>query len=80
MNKTNVAISLNEQLLNRIDRLVRERVFPNRNRAIEIAIEEKMSRLERSRLAEECTKLDPSFERSLAETGFATELEQWPEY
>lgn len=37
-------------------------------------------RLEKSRLAQECAKLDPKFEQFLAEEGFSSESEEWPEY
>ena len=75
-----VAITLEQDTLSRIDRLVRKRVFPNRSRAIQAAVEEKLSRLEHSRLAQECAKLDPSEERTLAEEGMASEMASWPEY
>lgn len=80
MGRSKIAISLDEQVLSRVDRLVREALFPNRSQAIQIAVEEKLERLERSRLARECTKLDPEFEKSLAEEGLTEELAEWPEY
>jgi hypothetical protein len=36
--------------------------------------------MERSRLASECAKLDPKFEKALAEEGLGRDLETWPEY
>ena len=80
MTRAKVAVSLDESLLNRLDRLVGKAVFPNRSQAIQIAVEEKLERLERSRLARECAKLDPDFEKSLAEEGLSEELSGWPEY
>jgi Arc/MetJ-type ribon-helix-helix transcriptional regulator len=65
MTKANVAVSLDEGLLNRLDRLVRKAVFPNRSQAIQVAVEEK---LERVRIAWECARLDPDYEKSIAET------------
>ena len=59
-----VAISLDERMLARLDRLVRQQVFPNRSKAIEEAVKEKLERLDRSRLARECAKLDPAFEKA----------------
>ncbi len=50
----------------------------NRSKAIQAAEAEKLSRLERSRLAQESAKLDPDFEQSLAEEGFSAEIEGWP--
>ena len=49
-----VAITIEEELLRRVDRLVRTHVFPNRSRAIQAAVEEKLARIDRSRLAEQC--------------------------
>ena len=80
MSTTKVAFTLDEKTLDRLDRLVKARVFPNRSRAIQEAIEEKLERLERSRLARECTKLDPAFEQAMAEEGMSEELGQWPKY
>lgn len=75
-----VAISLDEEVLARIDRLVKQQTFPNRSRAIEQAVKEKLERLDRSRLARECAKLDPAFEKALADEGVSGELAEWPEY
>ena len=41
-------------------------------------MEEKPERLEKNRLAAECAKLDPSFERLLAEEGLSEDLAVWP--
>ena len=80
MSTTKVAITLDEKTLDRLDRLVKSRVFPNRSIAVQEAVEEKLKRLERSRLAWECAKFDPAFEQAMAEEGLSEELEQWPEY
>ena len=80
MSRAKVAISLDKATLERLDRLVEEKVFPNRSQAIEEAVSEKLERLERSRLARECAKLDPVFEKALAEEGVSEELAEWPEY
>lgn len=80
MGRSKVAISLDESTLSRLDKLVRKQVFPNRSQAIEEAVAEKLARIERSRLAEECAKLDPAFEKSLAEEGLSEDLAEWPEY
>jgi metal-responsive CopG/Arc/MetJ family transcriptional regulator len=80
MARAKVAISLDENTLHKLDRLVKARVFPNRSQAIQEAVAEKISRLDRSRLARECAKVDPAFEKALAEEGLSTELAEWPEY
>ena len=79
MSSVKVAITIDRETLQRVDGLVSERVFPNRSRAIQAAVTEKLSRLEHNHLASECAKLDPKFEKALAEEGLGQELERWPE-
>lgn len=67
METAKVAISINKDTLQKLDGLVKNHVFPNRSRAIQEAVEDKLNRIERKRLAEECVKLDPVFEQALAE-------------
>ena len=80
MASAKIAISLNKDTVETLDRLVVEGVYPSRSRAIQEALEERLSRLSRDRLARECAKLDLGFESALAEEGMASEVEQWPEY
>ncbi len=80
MARSKVAVSLEEETLRRLDQLVRREVFPSRSQAIQVAVEEKLARLEHTRLARECAKLDPGYEKALAEEGMSEALEQWPEY
>jgi metal-responsive CopG/Arc/MetJ family transcriptional regulator len=80
MAKTKVAVSLDAKLVDRLNTLVSQARFPNRSQAIEVALEEKLERLSRVRLARECAKLDPREERGLAEEGMSEELASWPEY
>ena len=80
MATTKVAITLDKEVLDRLDSLVKNRVFPNRSKAVQKAVQEKLKRLERSRLARECAKLDPAFEKAMAEEGMSEELAKWPEY
>jgi metal-responsive CopG/Arc/MetJ family transcriptional regulator len=80
MQTAKIAITLDRAVLVQLDRLVTQQVFPSRSNAIQEAIAEKLERLERSRLARECAKLNPVAEQALAEEGLAQELAQWPEY
>ena len=80
MATTKIAITLDDKTVDRLDHLVKDRVFPNRSKAIQEAVEEKLDRLERGRLARECAKLDPEFEKGLAEQGMSEQSTQWPEY
>lgn len=75
-----VAITIDERLLKRLDRLVAARRFPNRSRAIQEAVEEKLARLERSRLAREAARLDRRIEQQMADEGLARDEAEWPEY
>ncbi|MBM5810554.1 MAG: CopG family transcriptional regulator [Gammaproteobacteria bacterium] len=80
MSQTKVAITIEEGVLARVDALVKRKVFSNRSRAIQQAVQEKLQRLERSRLAEECARLDPTYERAIADEGLSAELDSWPGY
>ena len=80
MSSVKVAITLDRETLSRVDGLVERNAFPNRSRAIQAAVEEKLARMERSRLATECAKLDPKFEKAMADEGLSRELDSWPEY
>jgi metal-responsive CopG/Arc/MetJ family transcriptional regulator len=80
MAASKIAITIDDRTLKRLDYLVKSNAFPNRSKAIQEAVEEKLWRMEKSRLAQECAKLDPKFEQTFAEEGFSSELEEWPEY
>jgi metal-responsive CopG/Arc/MetJ family transcriptional regulator len=80
MASAKIAITMDERTLHWLDRLVKERVLPNRSKAVQDAVEEKLEKLERNRLARECAKLDPAVEKAMAEEGVHGELEPWPEY
>ncbi|MDF1581085.1 MAG: ribbon-helix-helix domain-containing protein, partial [Desulfuromonadales bacterium] len=64
MSTEKIAITIEDKTLTRLDTLVKNRVFPSRSRLIQEAIREKLERLDRSRLARECAKLDEDFEKS----------------
>jgi metal-responsive CopG/Arc/MetJ family transcriptional regulator len=80
MRTVKIAVTLDQDLLARLDQLVKENQFPNRSRAVQEAIRDKLQRLQRSRLARESAKLDPAFEQALADEGLTEDYEQWPEY
>jgi len=80
VSRPKIAITLHEETLHRLDHLVETSVFPSRSRAIQVAVDEKIERLEGSRLARECGKLDPELEKAMAEEGMSEELATWPEY
>ena len=80
MATSKIAITIDQNLLYRLDFLVKSQRFTNRSRAIQEAVAEKLARIEKSRLAQECAKLDPRFEQEMAEEGFVAEMDEWPEY
>jgi metal-responsive CopG/Arc/MetJ family transcriptional regulator len=75
-----VAIFMDRELLTALDRMVAKQKFASRSQAVQAAVREKIDRIKRRRLAEECAKMDPQFEREMAEEGMAGELAQRPEY
>ena len=79
MSTVKVAISLQRDLLEQLDRLVAARQFPSRSRAVQEAVRDKLQRVQRTRLASECAKLDPREEQAMADEGLAGDLAQWPE-
>jgi Arc/MetJ-type ribon-helix-helix transcriptional regulator len=71
MPTTKVAVTMDSKLVAQIDRLVAKGVFPNRSKAIQEALREKLARLKfarvsRSRLARESAKLNRREEQALA--------------
>lgn len=80
MAKTKIAVTLDVKTVKKIDILVKKNIFPNRSKAIQEALQEKIKKMEHGRLARECSKLDSAFEKALAEEGMSEELNEWPEY
>lgn len=80
MSSSKIAITLESGMLAEVDALVKKRMFPNRSRAIQEAVREKLSRLSHDLLAQECAKLDPDYEKALADEGLTMDLSEWPEY
>jgi Arc/MetJ-type ribon-helix-helix transcriptional regulator len=80
MSTVKIGITIQGHLLDRIDRLVKEGVFPNRSKALQEAVEEKLARFDGGRLARECAKLDKKMERLIAEESLSRTMSEWPEY
>ena len=80
MPKTKVALTLDAELVDRVDELVANKRFRNRSQAVEAALADKLQRLARTRLARESAKLNPRAEKRLAEEGLVDALDSWPEY
>jgi metal-responsive CopG/Arc/MetJ family transcriptional regulator len=80
MGKTKIAITLDEQYIAQLDTYVSKHIFQNRSQAIQEAVKEKLARIKRTCLAKECAKLDPAFEKTIADEGLTEDLSQWPKY
>jgi Arc/MetJ-type ribon-helix-helix transcriptional regulator len=80
MSTRKVAITIDRQLLGRVDTLVKQKAFASRSGAIQKAVEEKLARLDRSRLARECAKLDAKAEQAVADEGLRRDQAEWPRY
>lgn len=80
MGKTKIAITLDEEYIAQLDTYVGKHIFQNRSQAIQEAVKEKLARMRRTRLAKECAKLDPAFEKAMADEGLTEDLSRWPEY
>jgi Arc/MetJ-type ribon-helix-helix transcriptional regulator len=80
MGKSKIAITLDGEIVKRIDYLVTQKAYLSRSQAIEEALKEKLNKLDKSRLAVESSKLDPNYERELAEEGIEQDATEWPGY
>jgi metal-responsive CopG/Arc/MetJ family transcriptional regulator len=80
MNAAKITISLSQDLLNQLDLLVKSRVFPSRSQIIQSAVQEKIVRLQKTRLATQSAMLDIGEEQALADIGLSAEIDQWPQY
>jgi Arc/MetJ-type ribon-helix-helix transcriptional regulator len=79
MASAKIAISLDPESLRQLDQLVDGGLFPSRSKLIQDAVAEKLQRLRRVRLAQQCAKLQPAVEQAAAEEWFLGEV-KWPEY
>jgi Arc/MetJ-type ribon-helix-helix transcriptional regulator len=78
MPTTKIAITLEETLVEQLDRWVREGRYPSRSKAIQETLKERLARWRKTRLAEEAAKLDPEEEKALAEESLVAGNEPWP--
>ncbi len=69
-----IAITMDEALLRDLDLWVREGRYPNRSKAVQAAVREKVARWKRTRLAEALAKVDPREEQAEADVYLAGEV------
>ena len=75
-----VTITIDTEVLGRLDALVKKHIFPSRSRAIQEIVQEKLGKRARTWLARECAKLDPKVEQAIAHEDLAGALTEWPDY
>lgn len=80
MAASKIAITIDDRPLKQLDLMVKSKVYPNCSKAIQEAVADKLRCFERTRVAQECAKLDSEFERDLSEEGVSMEQDEWPEY
>jgi hypothetical protein len=78
--RATITITVDELVLSTIDQLVADGVFRSRSLAFETAVQDRIAKLRRSRLALECAKLDPAEEQALAEEGCVPHAVSSPYY
>lgn len=77
-NVKKIAISIDSDLLERLDALVSNKAFKNRSHAFQSAVDSMLDSMEHRQLELECMKLDSDYESKLADE--TSEDEEWPEY
>lgn len=80
MSTSKITISIDQTLLQQVDLLVKEHIFPNRSQAFQEALQAKLREIRRQRFDAECQKFDPQAEQTLADQGLSSEVDQWPIY
>ncbi|MCH9741244.1 MAG: ribbon-helix-helix domain-containing protein [Epsilonproteobacteria bacterium] len=80
MTRAKIAITIDQVLLELLDSLVQNKTFNNRSQAINAALEEKLSRIQKTRLELECQKLVMEDERELADIGIEEDFREWDKY
>jgi Arc/MetJ-type ribon-helix-helix transcriptional regulator len=73
-----IAVSIDGDTLAKMDRAVKSGRFANRSKLVQAAVHGVLTDVKKKRLAAECAKLDPEYERRLADE--ASDTDSWPEY
>ena len=80
MTRAKIAITIDQVLLELLDSLVQNKTFNNRSQAINAALKEKLSRIQKTRLELECQKLVMKEEREFADIGIEEDFREWDKY
>jgi metal-responsive CopG/Arc/MetJ family transcriptional regulator len=80
MSVAKIAISIDEQLLERLDAFIAQKKFKTRSQAFQVAVTKTMEQLDHRRLIDACAKLNPVVEQQMADEGLLKDSEAWPEF
>lgn len=80
MARAKIAITIDQILLETLDDLVKNSLFQNRSQAINNAIKDMLSRIQKTRLELECQKLIMEDEREFADLGIEEDFREWGTY
>lgn len=73
------AVSIDEGLIKKLDKAVKNGSAKNRSNALQLALSEYLAKLEIEAIKKECSKLNSKEEREMANE-FIEEVESWPKY
>ncbi|NEW59910.1 CopG family transcriptional regulator [Sulfurovum sp. bin170] len=80
MTRAKIAITIDQMLLETLDDLVKNSLFQNRSQAINNAVKDMLSRIQKTRLELECQKLIMEEERDFADLGIEEDFIEWETY
>ena len=80
MTKAKIAITIEQATLSKIDQLVASSVYKNRSQLIQESVNSILMKIEKTRLAQELSKISIEEEQALAEEGIEGDFSEWPEY
>ncbi|MDQ7823128.1 MAG: CopG family transcriptional regulator [Candidatus Eremiobacteraeota bacterium] len=80
MASAKIAITLEHECLKEIDLWVSEGLYPNRSKAIQEVLKERIARWRKNRLQSALSQVVPEEERKLSEEGFDAVNKAWEKY
>ena len=80
MSTKKITITLEGNIIEGIDSLVKKNEYRSRSKAIQIAVEEYLRKIEKQKLYAEIDKLDKKEEMKVAENSLEAVNEIWEEY
>lgn len=80
MSVAKIAISIDDQLLAKLDEFITQKKFKTRSQAIQMAVQKTVDLLDHKRLIQACSRLNPHVERELADEKLTKDVEEWPEF